>query len=174
MSSSAEQETLGLRESLGILFKASRGYWLVNAANFGDGIAYFGFLALMTLFMEHYLQFSASWSTISVGWYTGAVTIFMALGGGAISDRLGVRRALTTCIAVLLVARILFVLTPSFGNLALIGVMAWVTLLLMAAGEGVIQPALYSGIKEYTDRRTATLGFAFLYSIMNLGIVAAG
>ena len=42
----------------------------------------------------------------------------------------------------------------------------------MAAGEGVIQPALYSGIKEYTDKRTATLGYAFLYAIMNLGIVA--
>lgn len=159
-------------KSLKILFGASRGYWLVNAANFGDGIAYFGMLALMTLFMELNVGFSAQWSTISIGWYTGAVTIFMALGGGVVSDRLGVRRALTLCIAVLIVGRVLFVLSPTLGGSFAIGMMAWIGLFVMAAGEGVIQPALYAGIKEYTDGRTATLGYAFLYAIMNLGIVA--
>jgi len=161
-----------IRESLKILFGASRGYWLVNLANFGDGIAYFGMLALMTLFMELNVGFSAQWSTISIGWYTGAVTIFMALGGGVVADRLGVRRALTLCIGVLIVGRVLFVLSPTLGGSFAIGMMAWIGLFVMAAGEGVIQPALYAGIKEYTDKRTATLGYAFLYAIMNLGIVA--
>jgi hypothetical protein len=43
---------------------------------------------------------------------------------------------------------------------------------MMAMGTGVMQPALYAGIKEYTDPRTATIGYGLLYSIMNLGIVA--
>lgn len=165
----------GVRESLRTFFAASRGYWLVNLGpcNFGDGVAYFGILALMTLFMAHDVGFSTRWSTISVGWYTGAVTIFMALGGGVVSDRLGVRRALTTCIAVLLAGRVLFVLSPGAPSWSAVAILAWSALFVMAAGEGIIQPALYSGIKEYTDRRTATLGYAFLYSIMNLGIVAA-
>ncbi len=147
---------------------------MVNVANFGDGIAYFGILALMTLFMQHNVGFTAGWTTKAVGWYTGAVTIFMALGGGAVSDRLGVRRALTLCIAILLVGRVLFVISPGVGGFAWAAFAAWMALFVMAAGEGVIQPALYSGIKEYTDRRTETLGYAFLYSIMNLGIVASG
>jgi dipeptide/tripeptide permease len=42
----------------------------------------------------------------------------------------------------------------------------------MGIGEGIIQPALYAGVKEYTDPRTSTIGYSLLYSIMNLGIVA--
>jgi proton-dependent oligopeptide transporter, POT family len=36
----------------------------------------------------------------------------------------------------------------------------------------VVQPALYAGVKEYTDPRTATIGYSLLYAIMNLGIAA--
>jgi dipeptide/tripeptide permease len=163
------QDKPSVIESFKILFGASRGYWLVNAANFGDGVAYFGVLALMTLFMEHNVGFSTRWSGVSIGLYTGAVTIFMALGGGVVSDRLGVRKALTACIVTLLVGRIVFVMAPGSGEWLIVAGMAWAGLFLMAAGEGVIQPALYSGIKEYTDKRTATLGYAFLYAIMNRG-----
>jgi dipeptide/tripeptide permease len=172
LSHTEERSQPTVLESFKILFGASRGYWLVNAANFGDGIAYFGILFLMTLFMQHNIGFSTPWATLSISWFSGAVTIFMALGGGAISDRLGVRRALTLCFTILLVGRILFVMAPQFGGFITVAIMAWFALFVMAAGEGVIQPALYSGIKEYTDQRTQTLGFAFLYSIMNLGIVA--
>jgi hypothetical protein len=40
--------TPGFVESLAILFRANRGYRLVTIANFGDGVAYFGFLALIS------------------------------------------------------------------------------------------------------------------------------
>jgi len=168
-----EEQQPGPMESLKILFRASRGYWMVNVANFGDGVAYFGMLALMTLFMELNVGMSANGATSSIGFFTAVVTISMALGGGVISDRLGVRRALTLCMVVLIAGRILYVLSPSIGSGALTVALAMTALLVMGAGEGVIQPALYSGIKEYTDKRTATLGYAFLYAIMNLGIVAA-
>jgi POT family proton-dependent oligopeptide transporter len=167
-----ETSQLTIRESIKTLFSASRGYLLVNVANFGDGIAYFGFLTLMTLFMQHNVGLSSQWAGLSIGWYTGAVTIFMALGGGAVSDRLGVRRALTICIVLLLAGRVLYVVSPGLGGFTMGASIAWIALFVMAAGEGIIQPALYSGIKEYTDKRTATLGYAFLYSIMNLGIAA--
>jgi dipeptide/tripeptide permease len=166
-----ESTKLTIRESVETLFRASLGYRLVNVANFGDGVAYFGFLTLMTLFMQHNVGLSSEWAGMSIGWYTGGVTIFMALGGGAVSDRLGVRRALTFCISLLLVGRVLYVISPGLGGFTMAASAAWIALFVMAAGEGIIQPALYSGIKEYTDKRTATLGYAFLYSIMNLGIV---
>jgi MFS family permease len=174
LEESSTKGPVSIGESIRILFGASRGYLLVNAANLGDGVAYFGFLTLMTLFMQHDVGFSAAWATRSVGWFTGAVTVFMALGGGVVSDRLGVRRALTVCILMLLVGRVLYVVSPGLGSFAVVATVASIALLVMAAGEGVIQPALYAGIKEYTDARTATLGYAFLYSIMNLGIVIGG
>jgi len=172
LDQSEETSKLTIRESIKTLFSASRGYLLVNVANFGDGIAYFGFLTLMTLFMQHNVGLSSEWAGLSIGWYTGGVTIFMALGGGAVSDRLGVRRALTFCIVLLLAGRVLYVISPGLGGFVTGATFAWIGLFVMAAGEGIIQPALYSGIKEYTDKRTATLGYAFLYAIMNLGIAA--
>jgi POT family proton-dependent oligopeptide transporter len=163
------REKLSLLDSLKILFSASRGFWMVNIVNFGDGIAYFGMLALMTLFLEKEVGFTTSLSTMGVSAFTGGVTIFMALGGGVVSDRLGVRRALTLCLGMILVGRVLFALAPGMGMVA---ASVWISILIMAMGEGVIQPALYSGIKEYTDSRTQTMGFAILYAIMNLGIFA--
>ena len=161
---------LSILETLRLLGSASRGSWLVNLVNFADGVAYFGMLALMTLFMEHNVGFSTQASTISISLFTGAVTIFMALGGGTISDRLGVRRALTLSLVLVLVGRIILTVAPNASGGA--GFAAMVALVIMASGEGTIQPALYSGIKEYTDPRVTTMGFAVLYAIMNLGIVA--
>jgi POT family proton-dependent oligopeptide transporter len=161
-----------LMDRLRLLFAASRGFWLVNQINFGDGIAYFGMLALMTLFMERDIGLSTNGATSAISFFSGMVTLTMAIGGGWVSDRLGVRRALTLAVSVILVGRIFLVSSPLAGTESLIHSMAWSSLLIMAIGEGVLQPALYSGVKEYTDERTATLGYAFLYSVMNMGIVA--
>jgi len=93
----------------------SRGLWLVNLVNFADGVAYFGVLALTTLFLERDAGFSTEWSTVSVSLFTGAVTVFMALGGGTVSDRLGVRRALSLALLLVLAGRILLTLAPQAG-----------------------------------------------------------
>jgi len=162
----------GFIGSFRILFRASRGFWLVNSVNFGDGIAYFGMLGLMTLFMQRNVGFSTEAATKSISLFSALVTLTMALGGGWLSDRLGVRRALSLSMAVVLIGRIVLVESPMLGTEALVHFGAWMALIIMSIGEGVLQPALYAGVKEYTDERTATLGYAFLYSIMNLGIVA--
>ena len=167
-----ETARVGLGATLRALLGASRGYWLVNLVNFGDGIAYFGFLTLFTLYLQHDLGFTTTSAGLWVSAFTGLVTLFMAAGAGALSDVLGSRRALTTAIVFVLVGRILITVAPSAGAQQWMWTLAWVSLVVMAFGEGVIQPALYAGVKEYTDDRTATLGYAFLYSIMNLGIVA--
>lgn len=162
------KEELSSWESVKLLAKASRGFWLVNMVNFGDGIAYFGILTLLTLFLgKERLGMSDQLAGLTVSFFTGAVTLFM-FGGGFVSDRLGVRRALTLCLGLLLAGRVLLSGAPIMGG----SYAAWVGLLILAFGEGVIQPALYAGVKEYTDKRTATMGYGILYAIMNLGIVA--
>jgi MFS family permease len=174
-----------LKDILKLLFGASKGFWLVNVVNFGDGIAYFGILNLMTLFLGlKGLGMPDDLTSWSVSLFTGLVTLFM-FGGGFVSDRIGVRRALTLCLVMLLGGRLMLVLAPGLssaplGSFSLFGtsillspsfLLCWAGLLLMAFGEGVIQPALYAGVKEYTDARTATMSYSILYAIMNLGIV---
>jgi POT family proton-dependent oligopeptide transporter len=160
---------LPVAEQLKILFGASRGFWLVNMVNFGDGIAYFGILTLLTRFLGQDLGMSDQWTGISVSTFTGLVTLFM-FGGGFVSDKLGVRRALTWSLGVIGLGRLLLTLSPMAGSGG--GIVAWVALMLMALGTGVLQPALYAGVKEYADPRTASIGYSLLYAIMNLGIVA--
>lgn len=171
MSTGETKPRVPLREVLASLAGASRGFWLVNLVNFGDGIAYFGFLSLLTLFFEHDVGMSTRASTIATSTFTGLVTLFMVLGAGALSDRLGARRALGVSMALVLVGRIVLTLAPGLGSGSAAAILAvWVAILLMGFAEGAVQPALYAGVKEYTDARTASMGYAFLYSIMNLGI----
>ena len=166
----SETKELTIWQTFKMLLAGSRGFWLVNIVNFGDAIAYFGILTLLTVFLGTNLGMSDHVKSVSVSFYTGLVTLFM-FGGGFISDRLGVRRAITWSLIVIGIGRVFLSASP-FGlatNMA--HLIAWFGLFLMAFGTGVLQPALYAGIKEYTDTRTATIGYGLLYSIMNLGIV---
>lgn len=162
-----EEKDLGLLDSLRVLFGASRAFWLVNLVNFVDGIAYFGILTLLTRYLGADLHFTDESAGLAVSWFTGLVTITM-LVGGFVSDRIGVRRALTLSLVLLLAGRAMLSGAGHLGG----QLTAWLALVLMAVGSGVIQPALYAGVKDYTDARTATIGYSLLYSIMNLGIVA--
>jgi dipeptide/tripeptide permease len=165
-----KKEDISLRETFRLLLKASKGFWLVNMVNFGDGVAYFGILTLLTLFLGQNIGMSDAWAGRAVSFFTGAVTLFM-LGMGFVSDRLGVRRALRLALVILLGGRLLLVLAPGMGGVGAHG-FAWLSLALMAMGSGIIQPTLYAGAKEYTDPRTAAVTFSLVYAIMNLGIVA--
>ena len=164
----AAEESLSLKETIGIFLKSSRAFWQVNIVNFGDGIAYFGVLTLLTLFISNRIGFSDNMTHISVSFFMGMVTLFM-LFGGFISDRFGVRHAFTISLLLLAIGRVMLVGSPVMGGAA--GLMLWSSLFVMAFGEGIIQPALYAGVKEYIDPRTATIGYSILYSIMNLGIL---
>ena len=41
-------------------------------------------------------------------------------------------------------------------------------------GEASLQPVCYSGIKQYTDEKTSSMGYGLIYAVMNLGIVGIG
>ncbi len=162
-----DTDNISLRQSFKLMTRASRAYWLVNLVNFGDGIAYFGILNLLTLFIHDRLGITDQMTGIMVSFFTGAVTLFMFFGG-FVSDRLGVRKALMYSILFLLVGRIFLTTSPLFDAA---GIMLWTSLALMALGTGVLQPALYAGAKEFSDPRTSAIAFSLIYAIMNLGIV---
>lgn len=166
-STSADSENLSMRESFRIMFRASRAYWLVNLVNFGDGIAYFGILNLLTLFVHDQLGLTDQMTGVAVSIFTGAVTLFMFVGG-FVSDRLGVRKALIASLAVLLAGRALLTTSPMFDA---VGIMMWSSLALMALGTGVLQPTLYAGAKEFSDPRTSAISYSLIYAVMNFGIV---
>ncbi len=149
------------------MFGASRAYWLVNLVNFGDGIAYFGILNLLTLFIHGQMGLSDQMTGVAVSVFTGAVTLFMFFGG-FVSDRLGVRKALMISLLFLLLGRVFLTSSPMFDAA---GIMLWTSLGLMALGTGVLQPTLYAGAKEFSDPRTSAISYSLIYAIMNFGIM---
>jgi len=162
-----------LKQELKIIFSSSRAFWLVNLVNFGDGIAYFGILTLLTLFLGGSVGMSDQMTGISVSTFTGMVTLFM-FGGGFVSDKYGVRKALGIALGLLFAGRVLlgFAALPSGMGMPQLGyVMSWAALIIMALGSGILQPALYAGAKEYTNPKVSAIAFSFIYAIMNLGIV---
>ncbi|MBQ7567882.1 MFS transporter [bacterium] len=165
-----DAEDLSLWESLKVLFGASRAFWMVNFVSFGDGITYFGILTLLTLFLGTDLGMGDKLAGLAVSTFTGLVTLFV-FGGGYISDWLGVRRAILAALLVAVLGRGMLALSPNLPELGVYA--AWMAIILMAMSSGVLEPALYSGVKEFTDPRTASIGYGILYAIMNLGIVGA-
>ncbi|MBM3465602.1 MAG: MFS transporter, partial [Armatimonadetes bacterium] len=160
---------ISMRETIRLLLRQSRGFWLVNMVNFGDGIAYFGILNLLTRFLGTDLGMTDHVTSLSVSAFTGLVTLTM-FGGGFVSDFLGVRRAITLSLVLLLIGRIILPESRALGDMR--EEAAWLSLFFMAIGSGILQPALYAGTKEYTDARTNTIAYSLLYAIMNLGIAA--
>src|SRR6185369_6801967 len=75
---------------------------------------------------------------------------------------------------ILVAGRVLLCMSPWAAEhaVALTGVLAALTV--MAIGEGVLQTANYSGLKQYSDEKTSAVGFGLNYAIFNLGIVAVG
>lgn len=167
-----EEENISLWESIKLLFMASRAFWIVNLVSFGDGIAYFGVLTLLTRYLGSDLAMGTARAGLAVSLFTGLVTLAVA-GGGWVADKLGVRRALLASLGVILIGRALLAFCPHLGIGGMASFSAVAALVIMALGYGVLEPSMYSGVKEYTDPRTAAISFSLLYAIMNLGIVAS-
>lgn len=168
----SDSESISLWESIKLLFMASRAFWIVNLVSFGDGIAYFGVLTLLTRYLGTDLAMGTARAGLAVSLFTGLVTLAVA-GGGWVADKLGVRRALLASLGVIFIGRALLAFCPHLGIGGMASFSAVAALVIMALGYGVLEPSMYSGVKEYTDPRTAAISFSLLYAIMNLGIVAS-
>jgi len=168
------------------LFHAPRALWVINVSNFLEGLVYFGILTLLVIFLNDYVKLNDVQAGKMVGYLTAGITLAMLFLGG-LADRWGVKKALAVALIFMLAGRLLLIepyVAKSLGGwLSGIGgtisgsggmysPLFWITcagLLLIVIGYGTYQPALYAGVKRYTDENTASMGYAMLYAVMNLG-----
>lgn len=61
----------------------------------------------------------------------------------------------------------MFVFVSPFGSG--LQILTLVGMLLVVIGYGMYQPAAYAGVRKFTTPKTAAMGFAMLYALMNLG-----
>ena len=153
--------------------RAPRPLWGNNLQYFIEGFLYFGILNYLVIYCVENIGLNE----LRAGWVVtilaGGITFSQFLLGGLV-DRWGTRRGLLIAIAVLLVGRILLSASGTIG-LSTEGALspAFLTMLLgiviILLGYGLYEPASYSIVRQVTTPKTAAMGFAMLYALMNLG-----
>jgi MFS family permease len=154
---------------------APRGFWYTNYIYWLDGVAYFGMLTLLAMYFHDILGMTDDTGHKIVSAYMALITGFMLIFG-PVSDKLGVRKSLLVSVALYIIGRSALPLAPHIlpvGSSILL-VVVFAGLLLAAAGNGFMQPASYAGVRKFSDKKTATMGYGLLYAGMNLGIVFIG
>ncbi len=166
-----------LGETLVAFIKAPKALWGVNVPYVLEGLVYFGILTILGKFCSE----NVALSDLHAGWVYGAVTggiTFAMLIFGGVSDKIGVRRSLALAFFTMMVGRaiVAFSGTASLGQglgspmfFTMIG-----GLFLMVVAYGLYQPAAYAGVKRYTNPKTAAMGYAVVYGLMNLGAFFSG
>jgi MFS family permease len=153
------------------LIKAPRALWGINLSYLLEGLTYFGVLGLLALFFNNYIGLNDIEAGRMVGILTAGITLAMLFLGGAV-DWIGVRKALLISLSFMLFGRLVITLSPGLGVSGLWGSAHWLAMLGILGivlGYGIYQPACYAAVKQFTTAKTAAMGYAMLYAIMNLG-----
>jgi POT family proton-dependent oligopeptide transporter len=172
----AERSVLGqtlheISQPFADLFRASRALWGINVSYLLEGLTYFGVVGLLAIFFNDYIGLDDISAGRMVGFLTAGITLGMLVLGATV-DLVGPRRALLLSLGLMLVGRILLTLSPDLGTRGLWSsshLLAMGGLLGVIAGYGIYQPACYAAVRQFTNAKTAAMGYAMLYALMNLG-----
>jgi MFS family permease len=159
------------------LVRAPRALWGINLGYLIEGMAYFGMLGYLAIHFSDYvfkgMEHADELSHNMVGVLTAGITISMFFLG-FIADRKGVRFALVAAFILLLVGRVLISAAPTAlgmgpGLWSPLHLTTMAGILVVVVGYGMYQPAAYAAVRQFTTPKTAGMGFAMLYALMNLG-----
>lgn len=155
------------------LVRAPRALMGVNVSYFLEGFCYFGVLGYLAMYFSRHVGLNDVQSGVMTGVLTWGITLSMFFFGG-LADRWGVRIALVAALGLMLVGRVCLAGGPWFG-LAPDGLWspvhftALAGILFVVLGYGMYQPAAYAAVRQFTTQKTAGMGYAMLYALMNLG-----
>ena len=154
------------------LFHVSRALWGVNLSYILEGLTYFGVLGVLAIFFNEYIGLNDVEADWMVAVQSAGITLAMLLLGATV-DLVGPRRALLLSLSLMLVGRVLLAVSPATGPMnGMWGVshlVAMAGILWIILGYGIYQPACYAAVRFFTTEKTAAMGYAMLYALMNLG-----
>ncbi len=154
------------------LFHTSRALWGINLSYVLEGLTYFGVVGLLAIYFNDFIGLNDISAGQMVAFQTAGITLGMLFFGATV-DLVGPRKALLVSLTFMLAGRVLLAMAPdlsaSRGLWSSAHLLAMGGLLGIIAGYGIYQPACYAAVKFFTNEKTAAMGYAMLYALMNLG-----
>lgn len=153
------------------LAHTSRALLGVNLSYVLEGLTYFGVVGLLAIFFNDFIKLDDIDAGRMVGIQTAGITIAMLFLGATV-DWIGLRKSLLIALSLMLIGRILLTISPDIGLPGLWNsahIFAMLGIFGIILGYGIYQPACYAGVKILTNEKTAAMGYAMLYALMNLG-----
>jgi MFS family permease len=167
----AENIIMDLTQPFVDLAHTSRALLGVNLSYVLEGLTYFGVVGLLAIFFNDFIGLDDIDAGRMVGILTAGITIAMLFLGATV-DWIGLRKSLLIALSLMLVGRIFLTTSPEIGVPGLWNsahIFAMIGILGIILGYGIYQPACYAGVKQLTNEKTAAMGYAMLYALMNLG-----
>lgn len=167
----AENIIMDLTQPFVDLAHTSRALLGVNLSYVLEGLTYFGVVGLLAIFFNDFIGLNDIDAGRMVGILTAGITIAMLFLGATV-DWIGLRKSLLIALSLMLVGRIFLTISPEIGVPGLWNsahIFAMIGILGIILGYGIYQPACYAGVKQLTNEKTAAMGYAMLYALMNLG-----
>ncbi len=138
-----------------------RVFWTANLLELLERAAFYGFYISITLFLTDVVGFSDRETGVVAGVFVG-VLYFLTPFVGALSDRMGYRRAMVLAFSLL---------TTGYAQMAVFHGRAAVVaaLMLVAAGGAFIKPLVTGTVARTTAQANRARGYALFYWIVNIG-----
>ena len=153
-----------------------RPFWIANISEIFERLSYYGAFASLGLYLHEKLNFSTQQTGTLTGWFGGMVW-FLAIFGGAVADKIGFRRALSTAYLILAAA---YFLIGSIGdswlapirNAVPLGLFVGVILILPALGISLVKPCVVGTTARSSKDTVRQIGYSIYYTMVNIGSLA--
>lgn len=150
-----------------------RPFWVANISEIFERLSYYGAFASLALYLQERLNFSTEQTGTLTGIFGGMVW-FLAIFGGAVADRIGFRRALSTAYLVLAIAYFLIgsIAAPWLApvrNVVPIGLFVGFILVLPALGISLVKPCVVGTTARASKENVRSIGYSIYYTMVNIG-----
>lgn len=158
-----------------VLKTASKDFWLINAIQFFDGLAYFSMITIFSMYLSTNIGMDDVDAGIWVGIFSLYITAF-TFAVGSICDIIGIKKSFITGMVMLVVARIIlgFAPTMTFIPKDLISTIIKGTIIVMSMGTAFMTPVITTATRRFTTKENRSTGFNIQYLIMNIGAILSG
>ena len=150
-----------------------RPFWVANTSEIFERLSYYAVFSTLALYLNQTLGFPMAQAASLSGLFGGAVWV-MAIFGGALADRIGFRRALSSAYFILTCA---YFLVGSIGATWLAPVravvplplLAGIILFLPALGVALVKPSVVGTTARASKESVRSIGYSIYYTMVNIG-----